>query len=121
MKPIFTEQSEPVVVFVKWFDDEDYKTRTNQIKVGALTTAHYDTDLRVLVIDQSLDLGVSDWLKPLLAWELPPRRTLETHATEAQAVRRAVVLADDYADRMSKTVFDDERTDDEVQRAFLGE
>ncbi len=123
MKRIFAEISEPVTVAVKWHNEETGHTHTERLEIGVSTTAHYDANLHVLVVDQAMALVKEhySWLKGALLWELPARRTLETYTTTAQAIRRAIALADDYADRLSKTAFDDERTDTEVKAEYWGE
>lgn len=60
-------------VWVEWRD------RT----IKAVTVAHYDEDLKVLVVDQRAEGA-----------EIDPARSLETVGTEAAAIRSAVGAAD---------------------------
>jgi hypothetical protein len=115
MKQIFTETSEPITnIVVKWYHYEDDKVVTREIAAKTITTAHYDANMRVLVVDQSCELD-APYLMSSLLWELPPRRTLETFDLAGPATRRAIELADEYMDRLSKTVFDDDRSDEEIR------
>lgn len=119
MDVIFSETSAPITsIIVKVYDEDERTVRTYTTSAAAVTRASYDLDLRVLVVDQWCDLGMP-FLKDCLIWLMPARRTLETHGTAALAIRRAVELADDYEDHLSKTVIDDDRTDDEVK--MIGE
>lgn len=119
MKLIFNESGEAVKhIMVKWFDEEDYRVRERHTSATPITEAHYHADLRVLVVDQRVLIEGPSWVLGACRWEQPDRRTLETVDTEALAIRRAVALADEWADRLSKTVFDDERDASEVEAAY---
>ena len=116
MNLIFSEISEPVIATVKWYDEETGRTQTERMEFSTQTTAHYDADLRVLVVDQALVLPLG--VVSLLLWALPKQRTLETHATAARAIRRAVALADNYTERLIHSVFNDVRTDAQVMAEY---
>lgn len=118
MNLIFSEISEPVVATVKWYDEETGRIYTKRMEFSAQTTAHYDADLRVLVVDQALVLPLELVSLNVLLWALPEHRTLETHATAARAIRRAIVLADNYTERLSHSVFNDVRTDAQVKAEY---
>lgn len=118
MNLIFSEISEPVVATVKWYDEETGRTQTERMEFSTQTTAHYDADLRVLVVDQALVLPLELVSLNVLLWALPEHRTLETHATAARAIRRAVALADNYTERLIHSVFNDVRTDAQVKAEY---
>jgi hypothetical protein len=116
-KCIFQETSEPIRSNTgKVYDREDERIYTFSVDARIETVAHYDAKLGVLVVDQKLHLS-SEYRRSQLLWFLPDRRILESIPSQAAAIRRAVALADDYLDVLSKTVFDDARSDDEVIEA----
>lgn len=115
MQQIFTETSEPITgIVIKFYNEEIDRVVTTTIDAQVTTTAHYDAEMCVLVVDQECVLSLPYW-KNYLRWAMHPRRTLETSDLHSQATRRAIQLADEYEDRLSKTVFDDDRSDDEVR------
>ena len=118
MKLIFKEISEPAFATVKWHNEETGRTHTERMRFSAQTTAHYDAELRVLVVDQALVLPLELVSLNVLRWALPARRALETHVTTSRAIRRAIVLANDYAKQLKHRTFDDDRTDAEVEAEY---
>lgn len=83
-------------IFFEWTKlDETNSELLASDGVGATTLAFYEPELHVLVVDQFV-ADVSRQGEPTIYLTKISRRFLETHATEAAAVRRTIALADEW-------------------------
>ncbi len=111
-KLIFQERSQSISVAAsKYQYDEVVRGNVN---AHVNTDAHYIPELRALIVDQICIVENNDWRGFDIQWSLPERRTLETHETEAAAIRRAVNLADEYHWELCGVAVDDTRSDEEI-------
>jgi len=115
VKRVFREASSTITVSASKYHWDDVIRDKAAVHVD--TYADYIPGLRVLVVDQ-MCVVENDWRGLELQWNLPDRRTMETHETEAAAIRRAVALADEYYRLLVETAVDDTRSDDEIIAAY---
>lgn len=83
-------------IFFEWTQlDETNSELLASDGVGATTLAFYEPELHVLVVDQFV-ADVTRQGQPTMYLAKVTRRFLETHETEAAAVRRTIALADEW-------------------------